>query len=108
MEDERTARVRASAQSGPELTERQRSVLRAVVEDYVLTAIPVGWVFGYGIASSLVRALESEVYRFPLDVSRQASSFAALGIIVAALLSGLIVRRRLDQLDLIGVLKVRE
>ena len=25
-----------------ELTERQRSVLRAVVEDYVLTAVPVG------------------------------------------------------------------
>ena len=42
MEDERTARERASAQSGPELTERQRSVLRAVVEDYVLTRVPVG------------------------------------------------------------------
>ena len=25
-----------------DLTERQRSVLRAVVEDYVLTAVPVG------------------------------------------------------------------
>ena len=28
--------------SGPELTQRQRNVLRAVVEDYVFTAVPVG------------------------------------------------------------------
>ena len=42
MEDERTARERASAQSGPELTERQRIVLRAVVEDYVLNGDPGG------------------------------------------------------------------
>ncbi len=36
------ARERAAARAEPELTERQRSVLRAVVEDYVLTAVPVG------------------------------------------------------------------
>jgi heat-inducible transcriptional repressor len=32
----------ATPRSGLELTERQRTVLRAVVEDYVLSAIPVG------------------------------------------------------------------
>ena len=66
MEDERTARERASAQSGPELTERQRSVLRAVVEDYVLTAIPVGSKalvqrYGLGVSPATVRSAMAEL-----------------------------------------------
>jgi heat-inducible transcriptional repressor len=44
MRRERPPRGRASMSTPPalELTDRQRTVLRAVVEDYVLTAIPVG------------------------------------------------------------------
>ena len=66
MEDERTARERASAQSAPELTERQRSVLRAVVEDYVLTAIPVGSKalvqrYGLGVSPATVRSAMAEL-----------------------------------------------
>ena len=56
----------------------------------------------------IIAPLDSEVYRFPLYVTRQAVSIAFLGIIVAAVVSGLIVRRRLDQLDLVAVLKIRE
>ena len=44
----------------------------------------------------------------PLHVSRQAVAWAFLGILGAALVSGLVVRRRLDRLDLVAVLKVRE
>jgi putative ABC transport system permease protein len=35
-------------------------------------------------------------------------ALAALVVITASLLSGLVVRRRLDRLDLVGVLKIRE
>jgi putative ABC transport system permease protein len=73
-----------------------------------LAALPVGWLCGYGLAAGIVRTVESEVYRFPLFISRQAVAGSFLGIIGAALVSGLIVRRRLDTLDLIAVLKVRE
>jgi putative ABC transport system permease protein len=52
--------------------------------------------------------VQSEVYRFPLDVSRQAVALSFLGILAAALVSALLVRRRLDRLDLVAVLKVRE
>ena len=52
-----------------------------------------------------MQSVESEVYRFPLYVSRQAVAWACLGIIGASLVSGLIVRRRLDRLDLVAVLK---
>jgi putative ABC transport system permease protein len=73
-----------------------------------LTALPVGALFGYGLAAAVVQTVQTEVYRFPLYVTRHAIAWAFLGIIGAALISGLIVRRRLDRLDLVAVLKIRE
>jgi putative ABC transport system permease protein len=73
-----------------------------------LAALPLGGLFGYGLASVIVQSIDSEVFRFPLVVSRASVAQAFLGIIGAALVSGLIVRRRLDRLDLVAVLKVRE
>jgi putative ABC transport system permease protein len=73
-----------------------------------LAALPIGGIFGYGLAASIVQSIDSEVYRFPLYVSRQAVALSFLGIIGAAVVSGLLVRRRLDRLDLVAVLKIRE
>jgi len=73
-----------------------------------LVSLPVGGTFGYSLAALMVGSIDSEVYRFPLYVSRQAVAWSFLGIIGAALVSGLIVRRKLDGLDLIAVLKIRE
>lgn len=71
-------------------------------------ALPVGVAFGYGLIGLIVRSLDSEVYRFPLAITRQPVAWSCLGIIAAALASGLLVRRQLDHLDLIAVLKTRE
>jgi putative ABC transport system permease protein len=73
-----------------------------------LAALPVGALLGYALASALVQSVQSEVYRIPLYVSRQAIAWAFLGIIGASAVSALLVRRQLDTLDLIAVLKVRE
>jgi len=73
-----------------------------------LMSIPVGTVFGYSLCAILVRSIESEVYRFPLAVSPSAVAWSCLGIMAAAAASGLLVRRRLDDLDLVAVLKIRE
>jgi putative ABC transport system permease protein len=72
-----------------------------------LCALPVGWLLGYGLAAAIVQTVQSEVYRFPLYVSRQAVAQACLGIVASSIVSGLIVRRRLDRLDLVAVLKAR-
>ena len=61
-----------------------------------LAALPVGAVLGYGLSALLVQTVQSEVYRFPLYVSRQAVAWAFLGIIAAAVVSALVVRRQLD------------
>jgi putative ABC transport system permease protein len=73
-----------------------------------LAALPAGAAFGYVLATLIVGSIESEVYRFPLYISTQAVAQSFLGIIGAALVSGLLVRRRLDRLDLVAVLKIRE
>jgi putative ABC transport system permease protein len=73
-----------------------------------LVALPVGGLFGYSLSAAIVGMIDSEVYRFPLYVSRQAVSLSFLGIITATVISGLVVRRRLDHLDLVAVLKIRE
>lgn len=72
-------------------------------------AIPVGCVLGYALAAFVVEAgFNSELFRIPLIISRSTYGFAASVTVAAAVVSGLIVRRRLDRLDLISVLKSRE
>jgi putative ABC transport system permease protein len=73
-----------------------------------LAAIPMGWALGYGLAIAVTAALQTELYRIPLVISAQTYAVSALIVLVAATLSGLVVRRRVDRLDLIEVLKTRE
>ena len=73
-----------------------------------LLALPVGSLFGYWLAAAIFSTVQSEVYRFPMYISRSAVALACLGVTAAAMISALLVRRRLDQLDLVAVLKVRE
>lgn len=73
-----------------------------------VAALPVGVVIGHALTALLVGAFESEIYRFPLVTSSRVMAWAALTVVAAALVSGLVVRRQLDRLDLIGVLKSRE
>jgi putative ABC transport system permease protein len=73
-----------------------------------LLALPVGAAIGWGLTAWLVSSFESEIYRFPLVVSVRVIAWAALTVVSASMASGLIVRRQLDRLDLVGVLKLRE
>ena len=73
-----------------------------------LAAIPVGSALGIWTAWLLVRRLSTELYRIPLVLNSATFSFAALIIVIAALLSGMLVARRIDRLDLVAVLKSRE
>mgnify|MGYP003374401305 CR=1 FL=1 len=73
-----------------------------------LLAIPVGWLLGYALSAAVVVGLTTETYRIPLVISGRTYALAAAITLVAAVASGLIVRRRLDRLDLVAVLKTRE
>ena len=71
-------------------------------------AIPLGWALGYGLGYLLVGAMASETYRIPLVVSTQTYFWTGLITAVAAYASAMLVRRRLNRMDLIAVLKTRE
>ena len=73
-----------------------------------LAAIPLGFLLGYGLAGWTAAANDTELYRFPVIVSGRTLGVSALVVIAAAAVSGMIVRRRLDHLDLVEVLKTKE
>jgi putative ABC transport system permease protein len=74
----------------------------------VLLAQPLGWVLGYGFSWAVVRGFESDLFRIPLVVERATFAISSLVVLVVAVISALIVRRRIDRLDLVRVLKTRE
>lgn len=73
-----------------------------------MVSLPVGSVIGYGLSHLVLASVTSEVFRIPLVVRPGMIAWTWLVILGAAAFSGLIVRRRLDQLDLVAVLKTRE
>jgi putative ABC transport system permease protein len=73
-----------------------------------LTAIPIGFFIGRGMSAYLAKAIESDLFRVPVLVEPATYSLAATVVVASACLSGLIVRHRLDHLDLVGVLKTKE
>ena len=73
-----------------------------------LIALPIGAAIGYGLGQLIMAGFNNEVYRLSFVVSRSTVAWSFLVVILASMVSGLIVRRRLDRLDLVGVLKTRE
>ena len=74
----------------------------------VLIAQPMGWLIGYGFAWAMVNGFTTELYRVPLIVNRSVYAYASLIVLAAAAVSAFVVRRRIDRLDMIEVLKTRE
>ncbi len=79
-------------------------------EQTILTvvAIPVGFAIGWGLVLLMTTAFHTELMRLPAIVTRSGYAFAFLVIALSSTLSSWVVRRRLDRLDLIAVLKTRE
>lgn len=73
-----------------------------------LAAVPVGWGLGAAVCWYLARRLTTELYRIPLVLRWETFGFASAVTLVAALVSGILVARRLHRLDLVAVLKTRE
>jgi putative ABC transport system permease protein len=74
----------------------------------IALAIPLGMVLGYLLALGIVGMIETDEFFFPMVIEPATYAYAVLCVVSAGLVSGLIVRRRVDTLDLVGVLKTRE
>jgi len=73
-----------------------------------LAALPVGCAMGYAMAASMMSMLETELWRLPFVILPRTYAFAVITSLGATLVSALVVRARLDRLDLVSVLKMRE
>ena len=73
-----------------------------------LLAQPVGWAIGWGIAHLLAESFTSDLYAIPLVLVPATFTKASLVVLAAALISVLIVRRQLDRMNLVSVMKTRE
>jgi putative ABC transport system permease protein len=73
-----------------------------------LLAQPLGWLFGAWIATALSNSFTSDLYAIPLVLD--AAIFARASLVVLAPVSSrsLMVRRRIDRMDLVAVMKTRE
>jgi putative ABC transport system permease protein len=84
------------------------SVLMIQLAIIVILAQPLGWALGYLFSWLTNQAFSSDLYTVPFIVTPVSYARSSLIVIAAALVSALIVRRRIDTLDLIAVLKTRE
>jgi len=73
-----------------------------------LIAIPLGFFIGYWLCAYIAQALASDLFRVPLVIETKTYALAAAVVLASATVSGLIVRHKLDHLDLVEVLKTRE
>ncbi|MBI5500724.1 MAG: FtsX-like permease family protein [Deltaproteobacteria bacterium] len=84
------------------------AVLLGELAVLVVLALPLGCLFGLGFSALIARNLSSDLFRVPLIVESSTFAFAALVVLGASLLTALAVRRRIDRLDLVEVLKTKE
>jgi putative ABC transport system permease protein len=90
-------------------TRREVSVLllgELAVE--IALAIPLGFLAGFGLAGLLIALMTHEVMEFPLVIFPSTYVYAGAVVVAAGVVSALIVRNRIDNLDLVAVLKTRE
>lgn len=71
-------------------------------------AQPLGWLAGLGIAWAFTQGIESDLYAIPFVIVPATFARASLIVLLTALGSALVVRRRIDRLDLVAVMKTRE
>ena len=74
----------------------------------MLVAMPLGMLIGYALTALVVQLFDTELYKFPLVANPRTYALAAVAIVAATAVSCLTVRRKLDRLDLVAVLKTRE
>ena len=75
----------------------------------IAIAIPLGLALGTMGAKALIASwADPELFRMPFMISNQTYAFSVAVVLASGIASALLVRRKLDRLDLIGVLKTRE
>ncbi|SFJ92337.1 ABC transporter permease [Celeribacter neptunius] len=71
-------------------------------------AQPLGWLIGYGLGELMAASFSSDLYSIPMVLPPAAYARASLVVLATSFVSVMLVRRRIDRLDLVSVMKTRE
>ena len=74
----------------------------------IVLALPLGMALGWGLVHLVVTLLKNDQFLFPVVISASTYAVAGLCVVAAGAASALVVRRRIDRLDMVGALKTRE
>jgi putative ABC transport system permease protein len=74
----------------------------------VIVAIPIGFLVGTWLSYQWAAQAPAELFKIPVVISPATFALSATVVLIAALLSALIVRQKLNHLDLISALKTKE
>jgi putative ABC transport system permease protein len=85
-----------------------RGVLVGELALLVCIALPIGLMFGRGLALLIMKSFSTETVRLPILISPASYAIAVMVVLIAAISSFALVSRMLSQLDLVGVLKARD
>jgi len=83
-------------------------ILLAEVALLIVVALPLGCLAGRGLTILIAQLLDTELFRIPIVIEPATYGLAVLLMLAATAASAVLVRRRIDRLDLIRVLKTRE
>jgi putative ABC transport system permease protein len=83
-------------------------ILLGEIAFLTLLALPLGAGLGFALAWFLAQAMSSDLFRLPFVISPATFGYAATVVLVVTAASGLLVRRQLDRMDLVAVLKSRD
>jgi putative ABC transport system permease protein len=84
------------------------AVLLGEMAVQVVLAVPIGLMMGLGLVHALAATVDPETWRMPVMLTAKSYASAAVVTLAAGLATALVVRRRLDRLDLVAVLKARD
>lgn len=71
-------------------------------------ALPLGMVLGWALVNGIAGALQSDQFYFPVVIQPRTYAWAAVCVLAAGAASALVVRRRIDRLDMVAALKTRD
>ncbi|MEO8804970.1 MAG: ABC transporter permease [Burkholderiaceae bacterium] len=74
----------------------------------IAVALPLGVLLGWGLTHLIGDLLKSDQFFFPTVLRARTCAWAAVCVMTAGAASALVVRRRIDRLDMVGALKARD
>lgn len=74
----------------------------------IAIALPLGMLLGWGLVHLIAELLKSEQFYFPVVIRARTYAWASICILAAGTASALVVRRRIDRLDMVAALKTRD